>query len=113
MQMFIVYTLLFMLSGVAMFKFMWLAIQEGQMLGKYQRFLTYLRNRGLYNLENFLGGCEMCFSHFMAIVSFILYNIFMREMDMYLVKSWLNIVWYLVYVCTVWYLSFLTIKKDK
>lgn len=111
MFMFIIYTLLFMFSSVGMFKFLWIAIQEGQMFGRYQKLLDWLYSKNLYNLEKFLGGCEVCFAHFVSIISFIIYNIFMREMELYLVRSWLNLVWYIVYVMTVWYLSFLTIKK--
>jgi len=77
------------------------AIQEGQILGAWQKVLTKLYAKH-DNWEKFLGGCYMCFSHFIAILTFIPYAIFNLS------GWWLFL--YLLYVPTVIVCS-LYIKK--
>jgi hypothetical protein len=64
----------FIISGACLAFIFYQAIQEGQILGGWQRVLKYLYAKGFDNLEKFLGGCYMCFSHFMGIVTFVVYG---------------------------------------
>lgn len=73
MCMFLVYYLLFLIGTPCLYNFLWKAIQQDQMLGKWQDVLAWLYEQGYKNLEKFLGGCELCFSHFVSWLSLAIF----------------------------------------
>lgn len=74
--MFLVYYIIFMVGTPCMYNFLWKAIQEGEMLGAWQKVLEWLYSQGHKSLEKFLGGCEVCFSHFISWVGIGLFILF-------------------------------------
>lgn len=112
MLIFILFTVLIMAANVGGYHFLWKAIQPGEMFGHWQRVLKWGYNKNEY-LERFLGGCQVCFAHFCAILGFIAYTIFMNVMDLDVIKGWLHAIWYLFYVSLVWWVGMMTIKETK
>lgn len=69
-------------------------IQEGQLLGGWQRVLdkVYAKNRFL---AMFLGDCDKCFSNFIAHVTLFIYLIIQYNNDFW---GWWDILLYFTYV---------------
>lgn len=104
---FILFTCMFILFAIGGFKFLYNAIQPGQMFGKYQEFLdwVYAKNIGAAKL---LGACAMCFAHLIAILVFILFVFFVD----WPLNWWQSIIWYLMFISIAWYFSTKDLPKD-
>lgn len=116
---FLLYTVVFVLSTVGAYKFLSIAIQPGGFLGFWQHVLNWMYGKGWEYAEKFLGGCAICFAHFVSICSFFSYLLFMVSCVGWLpiqntiAKVVVSIIWYVVYVTTSWFLCSLTIKKEQ
>lgn len=62
-----------MLGTPCMYNFLWKAIQPGEMFGFWDKVWNWLYSKGYKNIANFLGGCEVCFSHCISWVSLIMF----------------------------------------
>lgn len=109
---FLLYTLLFWVGTACAARVAYFSIQPGQWVDSifgWQRMLDRLyasTQPWRRALEKILGGCEMCFSHFVAFCSFWLYVIFAHQVLHFWITSpvsgwgWkiiVNIIWYLLY----------------
>lgn len=101
------YTALFVLFGVCLFKFLFTAIQEGQMFGKWQGVIDklYTVNRGASML---LGGCGICFAHFISIVTFALLVVFQ---PIWIFNWWQSVIFYMIFVTITWFFAIRFIPK--
>lgn len=117
--MFIVYTILFWLANIGMTKFLWAAIDNGQIIDvlfKWQNMLGDMyasKSLGIHLLGKFLGNCSQCFYHCVTILNFMLYCVFVNKFDTWMFTGiTTNIIWYIVYVSIGWWSS-LTINKPE
>lgn len=102
---------IFLLFTVAMFHFVWKAIQPGAMLGKWQTALDWMYEHKMKGIAQMLGGCKMCFAHYMAIFGFVCFYVFTSNMELWIVKGWSsNIITYWVFVSISWFASLKTSK---
>lgn len=107
---FLVWSFVFWLGTAATAKVIHFAIQPGQIFGRWQHKLRTWDLQGtawgtlLFKIG---GGCAMCFSHAISLLSFPLYCIFLVKAVGLWVPSWsgilivdivLNIVWFFLYV---------------
>lgn len=67
--MFLVANILMVLFMPCMYCFLWKAIQPGEMFGIWQRVIDKVYSFSP-NISDFLGGCQICFSHFCAWIAF-------------------------------------------
>ena len=84
-----------------MAKIVFFSIQDDQWLDELFNWQYRLRKWSEQNKwwVKPLGYCEMCFSHLMAVVGFIVYCLFMTQANLWSIDHWvLYMVWYLVYV---------------
>lgn len=66
--MFWFYYIMLLLGTPCGYSFLWRAIQPGEMFGFWQRTIKWAY--GIHpNLSDFIGSCQICFSHFIAWVS--------------------------------------------
>lgn len=102
------YAGIFILFAVTLFKFLFTAIQEGQMLGKWQDVLDkiYSVNRGLSML---LGACGMCFAHLISIVCFVLFVLFVPT---WILNWYQSVIFYPIFVTIAWFFAIKTIPKQ-
>jgi hypothetical protein len=110
MMLFLFYTLIFWLA-VAGFTFMlWVSIQPGNWAEKWQNRLRKWDLDGNEFLYRIMGGCQVCFSHAIAQVSFLFYVAFFLSLDIWAPGIIGSIIWYIVYisVCTNINLFFIT-----
>lgn len=107
---FAIYTLIFILGTIGVFKFLLIATQEGQFLGKWQNVLdwVYGKNR---NAAKLLGHCPMCFAHLCSIVGFGVYVAMLW--DMWIWNWWQSIMWYFIFVGISWMGMVRTIPKQE
>lgn len=120
---FLLMTVFFLIATAAFSSVMWVSIQNDQWLDKvvgWQKMLSrHGSEPGFWNefVYKALGGCEFCFSHFITVICFVFYCLFMN-----VTVGWLgieplwasiigNIVWYLVYISTGTMLSFMAITR--
>jgi hypothetical protein len=112
---FMMFTLMFVFSGAAFIKVLHISIQPFQWIDSlfgWQRMLNKLDQKNsilTHGLFKILGGCEVCFSHALSVIWFAGYctcsNVFLGFWVSSLASSTLsciivNIVWYLVFVCS-------------
>lgn len=106
---FFLYTILFWIAGGCFARYYFLAIQHGKILDVlfgYQNMLERLFSKGgkWRLIENMLGGCEMCYCSFAALLWFAPYVMFTYTVG----NVWLpfgsigaaiavNLIWGLVY----------------
>lgn len=120
---FLIFTLAFVLANAAFATLIWVSIQPEQWIDRlfgWQKMLNKIGMKpGFGNefLYKALGGCEFCFCHFITVICFVFYCLFMSNViGWFDVKStWvqivLNIVWYLLYNSMGTIFSFLFITK--
>lgn len=118
MILFLIFACVFWVATTGLFKFLLIATQYGQMLGKWQDVITWFFDRGHVNVAKLLGHCHICFAHFISILSYLSFLVFMKGV----VGFWLpatggwaipaNIIWYVVYVAIGWHFSIKEIPKD-
>jgi hypothetical protein len=104
---------MFVLGSCGISWVMYMAIQEGELFGRWQNVLEKLYSSNHLLLEKFLGGCFKCFSHLWALFTFGLYVLF-YELFMETGFGWWYILLYILYVPTAILLSnlmFFTIEK--
>lgn len=106
---FLLFTLIAWIATACMTKVLFFSIQDGQWLDSlfgWQKMLTRMGNDNSI-LYKPLGGCEMCFSHMIAFISFWIYVFVMRigfdmwvtdSIDSFWIAAAINTIWYLVYV---------------
>lgn len=114
---------IFLVCTAAIAKVIYISTQPGQIFGAWQNVLNRL-NESPGRVANFfykpLGGCEFCFAHLFAVISFALLVGFIS----YVLGSWplnmthnfwinagTNVVGYLMYVCASTVLSTLAITR--
>jgi len=95
---FILFTIFFVWGSIGVFKFLLIATQRGQFLGKWQDVLEWLYGKGFKNAEKLLGGCGMCFAHFMSILMFCIYVAVLAAEGMWIWNWWQSVCWYFVFV---------------
>lgn len=118
MLIFLVFTAIFLIANIGMGKFMLIAISPEQMFDKifgWQDMLNRLYGGGKFQqlAGKFLGNCETCFLHFISIINFVFYFVFMivglHKWVCEISNSWqfwvITIIWYFVYVIIGWTLS--------
>lgn len=114
---------IFLVCTAAIVKTAYITIQPGQIFGGWQHVLNRLnesQGRIANALFKPLGGCEFCFAHMFAVISYALFVLFIT----YILGSWplhmtgnfwinagVNVVGYLMYVCTSTVLSTLAITR--
>ncbi|VXB02700.1 hypothetical protein [Chryseobacterium sp. 8AT] len=104
--MFIVTTLMFIIGNAALAFILYMSIQKDQifdLLFKWQNMLRKFDVAGTTNkliLYKILGGCLLCFSHFLSFIGFWLYLLFILELNAGLPAFWMWIIIYFVYVPT-------------
>lgn len=113
MLVFILFTVFFMACNVGGYHFLWKATHHGEMFGAWQKVIDWLYGNNWIKLSDFLGGCRVCFGHFTSILGFIAYVAFMYNMDLYIIKGWLNVIWYLFYVAGTWWGCMMSINETK
>lgn len=117
------FALVFLLSTAAIAKVIFITIQPGQIFGGWQRVLNKLNDahsRFANAIYRPLGGCEICFSHMLGVISYALFAGFIY----YVLGSWpfnmtndlwvnigTNFVGYMMYVCTSTVLSTYAITR--
>ena len=118
--MFVIYTILSLLGSASLVWMFYCLIQHGQLfdiLFKWQNFLRKMDIKGTFKglvLYKILGGCELCFAHFVSVILFIPYCFIMLQFsfDQLILSKWYFwIFWYLVYVPINTNLSLFFIKK--
>lgn len=87
--------------------FLWKATQEGQIFEKWQSVLRYLNIKGYYKTAMLLGGCEMCFAHF---ISWVVYAINISLISTPINGIFANIVYALFFVAITWRICITQIK---
>lgn len=65
---FIIITFFALLAAASIFRSLWISIQQGHWLGKWQQHLRTWDLAGKTFWHNALGGCAVCTSHFAAHV---------------------------------------------
>jgi hypothetical protein len=125
--MYLLFTTAFVFAGAAFIKIAHISIQPMQWADAvfgYQKMLNRLYDspKKLYNtlLFKILGGCEVCFAHFLAVLWFVGYVVCSTAILDYWVTdevhhAWqtiiVNIVWYLLVVCSTSILGLYFITK--
>lgn len=119
----IVVTLFFIAGTAAFSSVFFLSVQRDQILDRIFGWQNYLEKvgskTGLWSEMKYkwLGGCEFCYGHFMAVISFIFYACFITgvglwfHIDNIVFKVMAYFAWYLIYVSSVTMLSFYNITK--
>lgn len=104
--MFIVTTLMFIIGNAALAFILYMLIQKDQIFDlvfKWQNMLRKFDLAGTTNkliLYKILGGCLLCFSHFLSFLGFWLYLLFILELNAGFPAFWMWIIIYFVYVPT-------------
>lgn len=117
------FALVFLFATAAVAKVVYLSIQPGQIFGGWQNVLNKLNDahsRFANAIYRPLGGCELCFSHMIGVISYALFAGFiwfvLGSWPMNMTHTlWINIgtnlIGYLMYVCTSTVLSTLAITR--
>lgn len=69
--MFLIITILLFTSTPAIYNFLWKAIQRGEMFGAWQDVVEWVFGKGWHKVSDFIGGCQVCFAHFIAWLAYI------------------------------------------
>lgn len=107
---FIVYTVVFWLAVAGLTFMLWVSIQPGNWAEKWQRKLRQWDVNGNEFLYRVMGGCQLCFSHAIAQLSFLLYVALFFALEIWSLGIVGSVIWYLVYIsmCTNLNLFFIT-----
>lgn len=73
-QYLILHSIIGIIATACFGKLLFYSIQDGQIFGKWQRVLEYLDKSG-YSIVKPLGYCEMCFSFWLAVLSWCVFFI--------------------------------------
>lgn len=98
MILFFIYTVCFLASAGCFAKLLKYATQKGQLFGKWQDILIRLDEGGYTWAAKPLGLCDMCFSHLMAVLFFVVYVFFVLSYAHWPFGVFGSIVWYLFFV---------------
>jgi hypothetical protein len=101
--MFGIATILYIILTPAVYNFLWKAIQEGEMFGKWQLVVEWVWAKGYKKLSDFIGGCQVCFAHFIAWLGYVLWSVLCYEH-----LEWLVFVLWLGVVPFIWYLNLIS-----
>lgn len=107
---FAVYTLIFILGSIGVFKFWIIASSNIGFLSKWQDVLDWIWNKGFKNISKLLGACLMCHAHLWSIVGFIVYVVMLW--DMWIWNWWQSAIWYFIFVGISWFGMVKTIPKQ-
>lgn len=107
---FAIYTFLFILGSMGIFKFLLIATQEGQFLGKWQVALDWVYARNRYAAK-LLGHCAICFAHLISILGFVVYVAMLW--DIWVWNWWQSIIWYFIFVGISWLGMYKLIPKTQ
>lgn len=107
---FAIYTFIFILGSIGMFKFLLIATQEGQFLGKWQDALDWIYSKNR-NAAKLLGACPMCFAHLCSIIGFVVYVAMLW--DIWVWNWWQSAIWYFIFVGISWMGMVRTIPKQQ
>lgn len=98
---FLLYTLLAIIANACLAKLLFFSIQDGQWLDNLLNWQYRLRKwaeKGRWFVKP-LGYCEMCFAHFISLLGFVVYCVFMSVAHLWTLPHWsLDITWYFAYV---------------
>lgn len=113
MALFALYTVIIIIANACSVKIMHALIQPDQLLGFWDKVLHKMDksdSKVLNMLVKPLGWCELCFSHFLTVIGFVIYYLFMSQCDLWILNIYTSIIWYMVYVScgTILSLYFLT-----
>ncbi len=123
MIIFLLYTIIALISNASLAKILFISIQRGQWLDKllgWQNRLLRWDLEGLRSLAKIGGYCELCFSHVLSFIGFWAYVLFMNKVaglwisaisPNMIVTITINLIWYLVYISLATNLSLYFIVK--
>lgn len=97
MIIFLLYTIVAVLANACMAKILHFSIQDGQWIDtlfKWQYRLRKWAEKGKWWVKP-LGLCEMCFSHFIAVMGFIIYCLFVNISGINALHHWF--LWFVTY----------------
>lgn len=106
---FLLYTVFFIIASIGMFKFLLIATQRGNFLGKWQDVIDWVYKYNTH-IAKLLGACYMCFAHLLSIVTFCLYVAMLW--DIWVWNWWQSILWYFFFVSFAWMGMYKQIPKD-
>lgn len=89
--------------------FLWKATQEGQIFGSWQSVLRQLNIKGHFKTAMLLGGCEICFAHFISWVAYAI-NISLLWDDWPMHGLWVNIIYALFFIAINWRICITQLK---
>lgn len=67
------------------------------MFGFWQGVINWVFGKGMHKLSDFIGGCQVCFAHFIAWVGYIIWGV--------LWGHWLTLVLWIGVVPLIWYIN--------
>lgn len=98
--MLLITSILLLVFAPALYNFLWKAIQPDEMLGIWQRVIDWVYGKGWHKLSDFLGGCQVCFAHFIAWVGYVLWAILNYNQ-----LGWLVYLLWMGVVTVMWYVN--------
>lgn len=104
--MFLLTTLLFIIGNAALAFILYVSIQKDQIFDLLFKWQNNLRKLDISGTKvglvfyKILGGCLLCFSHFVSFIGFWLYLLFVLKLNAGFPAFWMWIIIYFVYVPT-------------
>lgn len=95
--MLITISILLLLGTPPIYNFLWKAIQPNEMFGVWQAVIDWVYGKGWHKVSDFIGGCQVCFAHFVAWLGYIVWAS--------LWGHWLVFLLWMVLVPVVWYVN--------
>jgi uncharacterized membrane protein len=99
MMIFLVYTLIFWLAVAGFTLMLWVSIQPGNWLEKWQKQLREWDLAGKEFLYRIGGGCQICFCHAIAHISFLVYVAFFLATGLWAFGIIGSVIWFGLYIC--------------
>lgn len=112
---FLLYTIVAWVATACLAKILYISIQPGQWLDKLLNWQERLHNWDLQGKELLVkagGLCELCFSHFIAFVSFWVYLFFMQAVVGYWVSTPSTTILATILINIIWYIGYVTIGTN-
>lgn len=115
--MFIVTTIFFITGNAALAFLLFMSIQKDQLFDKIFGWQRMIRNFDIKGtaagtlLHHILGGCELCFAHFVSFIGFWFYLILVHLLHSGFEYWIIWVIWYFLYVPITTILSLYFIKK--
>jgi hypothetical protein len=107
MGLFLLYTIVAAIgTGCFIAEILWPSIQQDQIFGRWQNVLDNLSRKGYGDVAKFLGHCELCFSHFISVLSYIVFYLFCKHVlgywltqnvDILALKILFSLGWWFIY----------------